>query len=502
MNIKEAKEQIIMAMKAYLARDEWGNRLIPAARQRPIFLLGAPGIGKTQIMEQIAGELSIPLISYSMTHHNRQSALGLPIIEEKDFGGEKTKVSEYTMSEILATVYETIEETGIPEGILFLDEINCVSETLTPSMLQFLQFKTFGRHALPEGWIVVTAGNPPEYNRTVREFDIVTLDRLKKIQVEPDFEAWKEYAFGAGIHPAVLSYLEIKKDHFYRVQAQAGGKSFVTARGWEDLSRMLYLFEKLGFPVDKKLTSQYLQDDKIHADFAAYYDLFKKYRSDYQIESILKGEIREDLIQRAKGARFDEKIALLGLFVHAMEMDAEEIAEKEDFLLLVLPGLKEVKEETKRKEEGEENKGLPEILEKKAEELEAKLALLQKRGGLSARETRSHQAAISFFRDNARGSSSFADVKAKYQKEALALEAESQEVLSRLHNAFAFLEKAFPQGQELLLFVTELSIAKPTSRFLSHYPSEDYDRHSQNLLFSERQRDIAARASKLLLEEE
>ena len=51
------------------------------------------------------------------------------------------------MSEIIASVYEVMEESGIREGILFLDEINCVSETLAPSMLQFLQYKVFGRQA-------------------------------------------------------------------------------------------------------------------------------------------------------------------------------------------------------------------------------------------------------------------------------------------------------------------------------------------------------------------
>ena len=86
-----------------------------------------------------------------------------------------------TMSEIIASVYDMIETTGNKEGILFLDEINCVSETLAPAMLQFLQYKIFGRHTVPKGWIVVTAGNPPEYNNSVREFDIVTWDRLKRI---------------------------------------------------------------------------------------------------------------------------------------------------------------------------------------------------------------------------------------------------------------------------------------------------------------------------------
>lgn len=184
MNIKEAKEEIKNAMTAYFSKDEFGEYEIPIMRQRPIFLMGPPGIGKTAIMEQIAAELGVGIISYSMTHHTRQSALGLPFIETKTYGGKEYSVSEYTMSEIIASVYDIIENTGKPEGILFLDEINCVSETLAPSMLQFLQYKIFGRHKVPDGWIVVTAGNPPEYNNSVREFDIVTWDRLKRIDIE------------------------------------------------------------------------------------------------------------------------------------------------------------------------------------------------------------------------------------------------------------------------------------------------------------------------------
>ena len=138
MDIKSAKQQIQNAIAAYLKRDELGNYRIPLEKQRPIFLLGAPGIGKTAIMEQIAQELGISLVSYSMTHHTRQSALGLPFILRKTFGGVDYDVSEYTMSEIIAAVYDTIEETGIAEGILFLDEVNCVSETLAPAMLPFL----------------------------------------------------------------------------------------------------------------------------------------------------------------------------------------------------------------------------------------------------------------------------------------------------------------------------------------------------------------------------
>ncbi|MGN1148933.1 MAG: AAA family ATPase, partial [Lachnospiraceae bacterium] len=96
MNIKQAKDYIKDSVRIYLKKDEDGEYRIPVMRQRPIFLLGAPGIGKTAIMEQIAQELHIALVSYSMTHHTRQSALGLPFISHKEYEGMEYDVSEYT----------------------------------------------------------------------------------------------------------------------------------------------------------------------------------------------------------------------------------------------------------------------------------------------------------------------------------------------------------------------------------------------------------------------
>ena len=206
MNIKQAKEEIKHTVTAYLKKDDEGRYKIPLIRQRPVLLMGPPGIGKTQIMEQIAEECKIGLVAYTITHHTRQSAVGLPFIKEMEFAGKEYSITEYTMSEIIASVYRKIEE-GCPEGILFIDEINCVSETLAPTMLQFLQCKTFGNQAVPEGWIIVAAGNPPEYNKSVREFDMVTLDRVRCMQVEADLGVWKAYARSRHIHGAILSYL-------------------------------------------------------------------------------------------------------------------------------------------------------------------------------------------------------------------------------------------------------------------------------------------------------
>ena len=218
MNIKKAKEDIKNTVRAYLKKNDYGQYSIPSIRQRPMLLMGPPGIGKTQIMQQIAQECNIGLVAYTITHHTRQSAVGLPFIKEKTFDGKSYSVTEYTMSEIIYSIYQYMEESGKKEGILFIDEINCVSETLAPTMLQFLQCKTFGNQAVPEGWIIVAAGNPPEYNRSVHDFDFVTLDRVRKIDIEADLDVFKGYARARHLHPFILSYLELRPQNFYRTE--------------------------------------------------------------------------------------------------------------------------------------------------------------------------------------------------------------------------------------------------------------------------------------------
>ena len=132
MNIKRAKEEIKRSVRAYLAKDALGEYAIPAIRQRPILLMGPPGIGKTQILEQAARECGVALVSYTITHHTRQSAVGLPFIRQKHYGDRDVSVTEYTMSEIIASIYEKMESTGLKEGILFIDEIFAVQDLRQP----------------------------------------------------------------------------------------------------------------------------------------------------------------------------------------------------------------------------------------------------------------------------------------------------------------------------------------------------------------------------------
>ena len=290
MNIQEAKQEIIHTIQAYTAKNKWGGYAIPSIRQRPLLLIGPPGIGKTAVMEQAAAACHVGFVSYTMTHHTRQSAIGLPYIEHRNFDGKEYAVTEYTMSEIIASVYRCIEESGCREGLLFLDEINCVSETLAPAMLQFLQTKTFGSHRLPEGWVLSAAGNPQEYNKSVREFDIATLDRLKYITVEADYGSWRSYALEAGIHGAILSYLDVHSDQFYVLEQTYSSKSFATARGWEDLSCILLEYESLSLPVTSELVGQYLHKEELARDFNGCYHWYASCSRSLPITSMLEGD--------------------------------------------------------------------------------------------------------------------------------------------------------------------------------------------------------------------
>lgn len=494
MNIKEAKEQIKNAMTAYFTKDGFGGYAIPIEKQRPVFLMGPPGIGKTAIMEQIASELGVGLISYSMTHHTRQSALGLPFIVQKNYGGQEYDVSEYTMSEIIASVYDMMEETGLREGILFLDEINCVSETLAPSMLQFLQYKIFGRHRVPDGWIVVTAGNPPEYNNSVREFDIVTWDRLKRIDVEPDFGVWKEYAYLSNVHPAIISYLDVKHSDFYKIESTVDGKSFVTARGWSDLSDMIKLYEKHGLKVDNALVSQYLQNKKIARDFAVYYDLYMKYKSDYQIGEILSGKASEEIKRRAKAAKFDERLALLSLILDGVNEGMRAVANEEDMLSALLACLKEVRA-------GLSNSAADavKLLGEKASAVRAKIEKGKASSSLSAEKRHTlnltaaaleEEAALIERNDRPSGTAAFALMKKDFDSRVAALKKNAEAAGKKLSNAFAFLEEVFGEGQELLILVTELTINAHSSRFISRYGCKEYFAHNKELLFYERRKEL------------
>ena len=499
MNIKQAKQEITNTLKAYLARDSLGNYLIPAVRQRPILLMGPPGIGKTQIMEQIAAETGVGLVAYTITHHTRQSAVGLPFIEKRTYGGEEFSVTEYTMSEILASVYQLMERTGLREGILFLDEINCVSETLAPMMLQFLQCKTFGNQRLPEGWLIAAAGNPPEYNKSVRDFDVVTLDRVKRIDVAEDYAVWKEYARGKGVHGAVVSYLDIKKDHFYRVETTADGLEFATARGWEDLSELICAYEQLGLRVSREVVGQYIQLPRIAKDFANYLELYYKYQRTYHVEDILRGPWLPITVSELRAAPFDEKLSVMGLVLSRLSEEARNTRHQDALTTALHAALTEFRERI-----GEEapQAVLAQLIRQRQEALKR-----AKEAGQLDRERRDlGQREILALEDCRRQLADVPPAEAMdaarvwFRREVDRRTALGEETGAMFASAFRFLEETFGDSQELVIFVTEITAGYDTSWFVENFGCDAYFRHNRELLFDDtrhriREEIAAARAA-------
>ncbi len=478
MNIKQAKEELKHTIEAYMKKDEYGRYRIEAVRQRPVLLMGPPGIGKTAIMEQIAKECGIGLVSYTITHHTRQSAIGLPFIEKKEYDGREYSITEYTMSEIIASVYDKMEISGHKEGILFIDEINCVSETLAPTMLQFLQCKMFGNHKVPEGWMIVAAGNPPEYNKSVRDFDIVTLDRVKKINVEEDYTIWKEYAYEKNIHSSILAYLEARKEDFYRIETTVDGKEFVTARGWEDLSEIMYLYEELGYEITEDVVIQYVQHKRIAKDFANYLDLYYKYQNIYKVDEILAGKIQKSALESLQKAQFDEKISMISLLLTRLAADIREALDQDLYTNELFRVLKEVQVENdaaivlKRQKMKIEQMKEREMLDPESEtrarrlcrQLEEYVPIMAQKG--------------------------FDDVKEAFASQVSLRKELLDECGRELDNAFVFLEEAFGEGQELVWFVSELTANYYTAKYISRFGCEKYFYYNKELLLVEKDFEI------------
>ena len=489
MNIKEAKEEIKHTLLAYNRKDAAGRYTFPRLRQRPILLMGPPGIGKTAVMEQVAEECGVGLVAYTITHHTRQSAVGLPRIVTRCYNGKEVSITEYTLSEIIASVYDCMERTGKKEGILFIDEINCVSETLAPTMLQFLQNKTFGSHSVPEGWLIAAAGNPPEYNKSVREFDIVTLDRVRRMDIEEDLDVWMEYAWKKEIHGSILAYLGMKKDHFYSVENTVDGKFFVTARGWEDLSEILKAYEELGVEITENLIGEYLCRDEIARSFFASYQLYRKYGEDYGLKRLLSGEMAEEEQQKkvkmAEGASFEERFLVTGLLLSGLNgsfLDYEKLDKETGAVYQELLHLKAFLHDKK------DMTALDEFTDVKkkslAVRLEAELLNLEQQTTEEFVIRTLEEFSLTIRKEHITDTETgFERIRQLFTEMVEKRKDCAKKISRELERAFAFMKACFGDGQETVLFVTGLTRNSHAAAFIREYGCDPYFACSEKLLY-------------------
>ena len=323
---------------------------------------------------------------------------------------------------------------------------------------------------------------------------MVTWDRLKRIDVEAEYTVWRNYALAQNVHPAITSYLDIRKGDFYLVESTVDGKRFVTPRGWVDLSDMLRLYEQHDIEVDTALISQYLQDEKVSKKFASYYTLWLKYRSDYQIDKILAGKAPKEIISRAISGKFDERISFLGLLINGMLNLTDAIMEKRAVLEKLIVFLQEVRMTSATKKQS-----IADAMQNAI--VKCQMDITQKKAGamLSKAEENILCSAIAFL-EEAQGKceqemdakKAFAIVKKHFDATNNALKKEAKKASDALDHGFAFVHDAFGEEQEMLILVTELTAMETSARFIAQYGSEQYYAHNKELLFYERQQNMIA----------
>ena len=296
-----------------------------------------------------------------------------------------------------------------------------------------------------------------------------------------------------------LAELEARKGEFYKIETTADGKRFVTARGWEDLSQMLWIYEKFEMKVSEQLIAQYLQDPNTARNFATYYDLFRKYQEDYQVDAILDGTAGEKIDKRAHDAGFDERLALLGLLLDAIGTHLRDavLAMEESGMLA---------DELKKLQKGKSKDGMPALrIDARIRELERDLARDKKAGGKTAESMQLRYRMAEDLRTIAAEAGDKADQAALDAAGEKVLNARLDEMDQRaadtsakLSHLFQFCERNFKaDGQEMLILVTELTINRYAVRFISRWGCDEYFAHNSGLKFYERQRDIDQRLQTL-----
>lgn len=190
----------------------------------PTFLWGAPGIGKSSIIKQIARDVGIECIDLRLSLMDPTDLKGIPFYEKDSHTA-------------LWAPPSFLPREG--EGILFLDELNSAAPAVQASAYQLILDRRVGEYELPEGWAIVAAGNREGDRGVVYRLPSPLANRFVHIEMEVNSEDWRQWAIKSGIDSRVIAYISFKNEALFGFEPLKNERSFATPRSWEAVHKIL-----------------------------------------------------------------------------------------------------------------------------------------------------------------------------------------------------------------------------------------------------------------------
>lgn len=210
------------------------NAGLPVKTMPSVMLWGAPGVGKSQAVRQLAKEIE--------EQTGKQTAVTdvrLLLFNPIDLRGIPTANEDKTLAVWLKPQIFQMEEREDLVNILFLDEISAAPQSVQAAAYQITLDRVVGEHRLPDNCIVIAAGNRTTDKSVAFKMPKALANRLLHIQVEGSFASWKEWAIRHGINEKVLGFLSFRQNYLMGFDSASDDLAFATPRSWEMVSNLL-----------------------------------------------------------------------------------------------------------------------------------------------------------------------------------------------------------------------------------------------------------------------
>ena len=210
------------------------NAYMPVKTVPSVMLWGAPGVGKSQAVRQIAKE-----IEFATGKKTVVTDVRLLLFNPIDLRGIPTANADKTLAIWLKPHIFNMDPSDRIVNILFLDEISAAPQSVQAAAYQITLDRVVGEHKLPDNCIVVAAGNRTTDKSVAYKMPKALANRLMHIQVEGSFKSWREWAVRSGVNPKVIGFLSFRQDYLMRFDASSEDLAFPTPRSWEMVSNLL-----------------------------------------------------------------------------------------------------------------------------------------------------------------------------------------------------------------------------------------------------------------------